>query len=83
VGIDVWVLEMLLTTFLDIQKSIFMLAMKSNALDTVAKLANLNPFTQLLCTLLTSKMIFFFFFRIQIGKDCHGTSSWKRGKQAN
>jgi hypothetical protein len=57
VGIDVWVLEMLLTTFLDIQQSIFMLAMKSNALGTAAKLANLNPLTQLLCTFLANKMI--------------------------
>ncbi len=56
-GIDVWVLEVFLTTFLDIQQSTFMLAMKSNALDTVAKLANLNPLTQLLCILLANKMI--------------------------
>ncbi len=56
-GIDVWVLEVLLTTFLDIQQSILMLTMISNALDTVAKLANLNPLTQLLCIILTSKMI--------------------------
>ncbi len=62
-GIDVWVLEVLLTTFLDIQESIFMLAMKSNALDTVAKLANLNPLTQLLCILLASKMISCSFFK--------------------
>jgi len=58
VGIDVWVLEVLLTTFLDIQQSILMLTMKSNALDTMVKLANLNPLTQLLCTLLASKMFF-------------------------
>jgi hypothetical protein len=61
VGIDVWVLEVLLTTFLDIQQSILMLTMKSNALDTMAKLANLNPLTQLLCTLLASKMFFVLF----------------------
>ncbi len=35
--------------------------MKSNALDTVVKLANLNPLTQLLCILLASKTISCFF----------------------
>jgi hypothetical protein len=63
VGIDVWVLEVFLTTFLDIQQSTFMLAMKSNALDTVAKLANLNPLTQLFCILLANKMIFCSFLK--------------------
>jgi hypothetical protein len=54
-------LKCFLTTFLDIQQSMFMLAMKSNALDTRTKLANLNPLTQLLCTLLANKMISCFF----------------------
>lgn len=46
VGIDVWVLEVLCTFFLDIQQSMFkFIGMKSNGLDVMAKPIDLNPLT--------------------------------------
>jgi hypothetical protein len=43
VGIDVWVLEVLCASFLDIEQSMFkFIGMKSNALDVMAKRIDFN-----------------------------------------
>lgn len=44
---DVWVLEVLSATSLDIQQSLFKLAMKSNACNAMAKSFDLNLYTHL------------------------------------
>jgi hypothetical protein len=51
-----WVLEVLLTTSLGIQQSMFKLAMKSNACVTMAKPVDVNPLTWLWHTLSTSRL---------------------------
>jgi len=64
---DTWVLEVLLATSLDIQQSMFKLAMKSNACATMAKLFDVNPLTWLQCTFLASKIFvcaFFEYFKL-------------------
>ncbi len=53
---NVWVLEVLSTFVLDIQQSMFKLAMKSNTLDAMAKPTCLNPLTLFWCTLSTNIM---------------------------
>jgi hypothetical protein len=40
---DIWVLEVLLTTSLDIQRSMFKLAMKSNSRVAMVKSFDVNP----------------------------------------
>jgi hypothetical protein len=56
----VWVFEIFLSNSLDIQQFILKLAMKSNALDAMVKPINANSISHLWCTLLTSKVIFYF-----------------------
>jgi hypothetical protein len=51
---NVWVLEVLLASPLDIQQSMFKLAMKSNTLDAMAKPTYLNPLTLFWCTFSTN-----------------------------
>jgi hypothetical protein len=57
---DVWVLEMLSITSLDIQQSLLKLAMKSNACVAMAKPLDVNPLTHRWRTLSTSIMFTYF-----------------------
>jgi hypothetical protein len=75
----VWVFETFLPTSLDIQQFILKLAMKSNALDGMVKPINAKYISHLWCIRLTSKVIFYFVKKIQVGSDCHGTSFWECG----
>jgi len=64
---DIWVLEVLLAASLDIQQSMFKLAMKSNACATMAKLFDVNPLTWLQRTFLASRVFacaFFEYFKL-------------------
>jgi hypothetical protein len=58
---DVWVFEMLLTTSLDIQQSLFKLAMKPNAYVAMSKPLDVNPLTHIWRILSTSIMLHVFF----------------------
>ncbi len=53
---DTWVLEVLLTTSFDIQRSMFKLAMKSNACIAMVKPFDVNPLIWLWCILSTSRV---------------------------
>jgi hypothetical protein len=64
---DVWVLEMLSITSLDIQQSLLKLAMKSNACVAMAKPLDVNPLTHLWRTLSTSIMFTDFLPKFQVG----------------
>jgi hypothetical protein len=57
-------LEVLSTSPLDIQQSMFNLAMKSNTLDAMAKPTCLNPLTLFWCTLSTNIMFSYSFLSI-------------------
>jgi hypothetical protein len=61
VGSDAWVLEVLLTSSLDIKQFMFKLAMKLNACATMVKLIDVNPLTRLWCILLASKLLVYSF----------------------
>lgn len=62
VGNDVWVLEVLCASSLDIQQSMFKLTcMKSNALDDMVKPIDLNHLTWFWPTFSISRVIFRFF----------------------
>ncbi len=58
---DVWVPEVMSTSSLDIEQSMFKLAMKSNACTAMAKPIDVNPLTHLWHTLSTLKLFAFFF----------------------
>ncbi len=60
-GIDVWVHEVLLITFVGIQQSMFKLTIKSNVLDAMVKPTNMNLFTQLWHIPLIIKILSYFF----------------------
>ncbi len=53
---DTWVPDVLLTTSIDIQQSIFKLTMKSNVCVAMAKSFDMNPLRWLWCILSTSKV---------------------------
>ncbi len=58
---DTWVLEVLSTTSLDIQQSMFKLTMKSNACVTMVKSLDVNPSMWLQCTFSTSRVFAYAF----------------------
>jgi hypothetical protein len=58
---DLWVPIVLLVVAFDIEQSMFLLSMKSNAIDAMAKPIDVNHVFCLWCTLLTSRVLFFSF----------------------
>ncbi len=60
-GSDVWVLEVMSTSSLNIEQFIFKLAMNSNACTTMAKRINVNPLPHLWHTISTSKLFTYSF----------------------
>jgi hypothetical protein len=64
---DIWVLEVLSATSIDIQQSMFKLTMKSNVCVTMVKPFDVNLLTQLQCTFSASKVFtsaFFEYFKL-------------------
>jgi hypothetical protein len=60
-GNDVWVFEVLLTSSLDIEQSMFKLALKSNACVVMAKPIDMNLLMHLWCILLASRLFAYSF----------------------
>jgi hypothetical protein len=56
-GNDVWVPKVLLMSSLNIEQSMFKLAMKSNACVVIAKPIDVNPLTHLWCIFLASRLL--------------------------
>jgi len=56
-GSDVWVLEVLSTSFFDVEQFMFKLTMISNACVAMAKLIDMNLLTCLWCIFSASKLL--------------------------